>query len=391
MQKVKNILLYTTLFILGSYFLFDGLAVAKGFLIPVSIAVLLSLLMLPLCRWLEGKGISRGWAVLVCDLCILLAIMGLFFLVSAQIKNIVDDWPQLKKQVQPKMERMQQFFEDKTGLDADPHIQSFMEQVPFSTQSVPEGETQAGDQAKSRDTENEVTTLAKSAIGLFGIFAATLLVLVYVFFFMYFRRKFRKFILMAVPASGREKAEDTLRKTSTVAMNYLVGKGVLIIFLAALYGIGLSIVGIEYALLISIIAALLSLIPYIGNVIGGGMAMLLGLVTGGGFEAAIGVLIVFSIIQFIESYILEPFVVGHKVDLNPAFTIIVVVLGGAVWGVAGMVVAIPYLAILKVVMDHIEPLKPYGYLIGEEEDEKNGGWLDKFENWFDKKVVSRFR
>ena len=103
---------------------------------------------------------------------------------------------------------------------------------------------------------------------------------------------------------------------------------------------------------------------------------------GGGATAILGVLIVFSITQFIESYILEPYVVGHKVEINPVFTIIIVILGGALWGVAGMIISIPVLGILKVVFDHVPYLHPFGYLIGEEEKEGGVNFFKKIKGWF---------
>jgi predicted PurR-regulated permease PerM len=129
----------------------------------------------------------------------------------------------------------------------------------------------------------------------------------------------------------------------------------------------LSVSGVKSAILISIIAALLSLIPYIGNIIGFVLAIAMATFTGAGSVAFIGVTITFTIAQFVESYILEPYVVGKKVDLNPLVTILVVVLGGAVWGVTGMIISIPVFGILKIVFDHISVFHPLGYMLGEED------------------------
>jgi predicted PurR-regulated permease PerM len=99
----------------------------------------------------------------------------------------------------------------------------------------------------------------------------------------------------------------------------------------------------------------------------------------------IGILITYAIVQFFQSYILEPLVVGAEVNINPLFTIIIIVVGEMVWGVGGMVLAIPMLGIVKIICDHIEPLKPYGFLIGEEKKKKNSGIVDKIKGMFKKK------
>src|SRR5690606_10976306 len=107
--------------------------------------------------------------------------------------------------------------------------------------------------------------------------------------------------------------------------------------------------GLKHALFISLIAALFSLIPYVGNIIGLVLAIAMSFLSQGDTGQIIGILIVFSIAQFVESYFLEPFIVGAEVDLNPVIVIVGVVLGGIVWGVMGMILAIPLLGICKVV------------------------------------------
>jgi predicted PurR-regulated permease PerM len=168
------------------------------------------------------------------------------------------------------------------------------------------------------------------------------------------------------PDDKREHTKEVLVNAAQVSQNYLSGRMLLILFLAILYSVGLSISGVQNAILISILAAFLSLIPYVGNVVGYVIAVVMSLIAGNGLTSVIGISATFFIAQFVESYILEPYVVGSKVDLNPVVTIIVVVLGEAVWGVVGMLVAIPVLGIIKVVFDNVSVLKPLGYLLGEE-------------------------
>ena len=184
------------------------------------------------------------------------------------------------------------------------------------------------------------------------------------------------------PDNQQSQTRATISEIILISQNYLSGRLLLILFLAILYTIGLSVSGIEQAILISVLAAVLSLMPYVGNILGFGLAVAMVVISGSGLNGVIGVSVTFGVAQFVESYILEPYVVGEKVNINPVFTIIVVVMGGAVWGIIGMLIAIPALGMLKVVFDRIPTLQPIGYLFGGEDigDEEPGNF-DKMINW----------
>ena len=150
----------------------------------------------------------------------------------------------------------------------------------------------------------------------------------------------------------------------------------MIVGLWILYSVGFSIVGLKYAVFFAILCGLLEIIPFVGNLTGNLLAIIMVIIQGGGFGMILGVVITYAIVQFLQTYILEPLVVGAEVNINPLFTILVLVAGELVWGIAGMVMAIPLLGIIKIICDHIEPLKPYGFLIGREK-KKKPGWFGK--------------
>ena len=164
----------------------------------------------------------------------------------------------------------------------------------------------------------------------------------------------------------------------------LVGKIILIGILAVLYAIGLSIAGVKYAIIIAVLAAVFSLIPYFGNIIGFVLAAALAIVSGGGLTSLAGVAITFTVAQFAESYILQPLVVGQKVNLNPFFTIIAVIAGNLIWGITGAVIAIPYLAIVNIIFDNIKPFRPVSWLISDksdDDDDDEPGTEEKIKDW----------
>lgn len=387
-EKAKTILLYSTLLIICLFFFFLGLVKSKSFLAPLSVAALLAMVMLPISRWMEDKGIKRALASLFSTLIILLFFVLLAGVLSYQVRSFVQDWPQIQERLQPKIEQLQEFVAEKTGISIQEQDQKLAEQIPGSSSGSEDSSSSSGSngQEKGPGTEenqqqstNEDGSQSDSSSGsmlssagnflsmFFGFLGTFLLIFVYIFFFLLYRRKFKTSILKMVPDDKQDKTQKIISESAEISQNYLFGRLILIIFLAIIYSIGLSISGVKHAILISVLAALLSLIPYIGNILGFGLAIGMALFSGSGLTGAIGVSITFAIAQFVESYILEPYIVGDKVNLNPVITILVVVLGGAVWGVTGMLIAIPALGIAKVIFDRIPVLSPFGYLLGNED------------------------
>jgi predicted PurR-regulated permease PerM len=213
---------------------------------------------------------------------------------------------------------------------------------------------------------------ALSNIGssLMGFVVDFILCLVYIFLFMYYRTRIKKFILQLIPAEQKENAQQILHDIQKVTQQYLTGLGWMILCLWVMYSIGFSIVGVKYAIFFAILCGVLEIVPFIGNLTGNLLAILMVIIQGGGTGMILAVLVTYAVVQFLQTYLLEPLVVGAEVNINPLFTIIVLVLGELVWGIPGMILAIPLLGIIKIVCDHIEPLKPYGYLIGHDRKKK---------------------
>ena len=352
-SKGKKILLYGTLTVIGLYFLFQGLAQAKAFFIPLVTAVILSLLMMPLATKMENSFMNRMASSLLNTFILFLVSVGFMALVSMQVKAVVDDWPQIKETMQPKLEQLKDWLFEHTPLE-ETDLQKSEEgsNIPMMG-----GDSNTGQQAAS---------FLNAAIGFFGDYLITF---IYIFFLLNYRHRFKVFLLKLFPESKRENVKEVIENSANVTQKYLVGKLFLIGLLAVLYAIGLGISGVDNFILISIIAATLSLVPYIGNIVGFGLAMTFGYLTSGETGVLIGILLTFTVAQFVESYILEPYVVGDQVDLHPFFVILVVIIGNMVWGVMGMVLSIPVLAIINVVFLHVEPLKPFGFLFSQEDDD----------------------
>jgi predicted PurR-regulated permease PerM len=197
-----------------------------------------------------------------------------------------------------------------------------------------------------------------------------IIALVYFFLLLRFRLHLKRFVLKIVPEPDRRTALDVLHQSSGVIQKYLTGLGLMILCLWVMYGIGFSIVGVQGAIFFAILCGTLELVPFVGNLIGTALTILFALTQSksGGSGMVLGIVATYFVVQSIQSYILEPLVVGREVKIHPLFTILVIVLGELLWGLPGMFLSIPLLGIAKIICDHVPALQAYGYLIGEEEN-----------------------
>ena len=171
-----------------------------------------------------------------------------------------------------------------------------------------------------------------------------------------------------------------MHQAQKVAQEYLGGLSLMIVSLWIMYGIGFSIAGVKNAIFFAIICGLLEIVPFVGNLTGTALTLAMSLVQGGDMGLVIGILITYGTVQFIQTYLLEPLVVGAEVNINPMATIVGLVAGELLWGIPGMILAIPLMGVGKIICDHIPALEPYSYLIGQEKKE-GSGWKKKLKDF----------
>jgi predicted PurR-regulated permease PerM len=413
-DKTLHLLLYWALLIVGVYFFFLGLVRGKTFLAPVAVAAILAMVILPVANWFEHRGMKRVWAALCADLLILFFFAVLTGLLAFQVKRFTEEWPTMKQKLEPKITQLQQYISEKTGLTMEEQKQKVQETVQGAASSGGSGQAagagkndqQAGQNqsqqqlseqpqeqtaSKGQQAGQDGGLMAKASsfiVKFLGFIGTCMLVLVYIFFFLLYRKKFKDSLVRMAPDDQRAKTSAMIAHAAEVSQSYLFGRLIEIVFVAIVYSTGLLISGVQNAILISILGAVLILIPYLGNVIAYVLALGFALFSGGEMGQVIGVTVTFGLTQFIETYTLEPYLVGGKVNLNPVATILVVVLGNVLWGVVGMLVAIPALGIVKVIFDNVPVLNPLGYLLGEEDtDGESGGMFDKAMDW----IKDKFR
>ena len=349
-----------TFFLLFTILFFYGIIIAKNFLSTLILGVIFSYLIYPLVRFLEER--ARFPRVLANLLSIVLLIAVLTFAIYILYKNaelITQDMPVLVQKAQANIDQLESFIEASFGYSAE-------SQNLFVDDAIKELFNVSGNFTRSifKGTTSTVFTL-----GLMPVF---------MFYMLFYREKFYRFIIMAVPSKREEDAKKIIKRITNLIPRYVGGIFTVVFILCILNSLGLYIIGVKYAILFGIISALFNVIPYFGTWIGASIPFTFALLTGDTPGLALGVLLLFVIIQFLENNILTPNITGTYVSLNPLFTIFFVIIGGMVWGIVGMFVVIPVGAVLKIVFEQSKSLKPYAYLIGAtEENRKRAVWRQK--------------
>jgi len=358
MEKLQR-----SVYLLLFFFLAVGsLYFARDFLIPLALSAMFAMLFVRLGNYLEEKGIQRGWSSLICVLLLVIFVAGAFTLLSLQISNLADNMGGIKRRLLDMLEQVRLWIYQTFGVSYEKQEQIFKEQ------------------SKSNGTGS----IGSFAGSFMGILLNSILVTVYIYLFLYSREHIKQFILKLFHADKRAKTEKVIGQSVQVAQKYLSGLSAMIVMLWIMYGIGFTIVGVEYAIFFAILCGLLEIVPFVGNITGTSITVLAVLVQGGDGGMLLGVVITYMLVQFFQTYILEPLVVGKQVSINPLFTIIVIVAGEMIWGIAGMILAIPLLGIVKIICDNVPALQPYGFLIGSEKKKGKPGMMEKIKKMFSK-------
>jgi predicted PurR-regulated permease PerM len=332
----------------------------KPFLVPLVLASILAMLFLPLAAKLESKGWNRVLSSLACVLILVIVIVGLASLLYWQISGLAEDLTQMEQKIRQTIQQLRQFVSSTLGISQQQQQQLIQKQQ------------QSGGSGQMAQVVGGIMS------ALTGFFVNLILVLVYTFLLLFLRSHLKKFILAKFPSTPERDTEAILRDGTNVARKYVSGLAMMIAMLWVLYAIGFSVAGVKNAIFFAVLCGLLEIVPFIGNITGTGLTLIMGITQGGGSGVIIGILITYALVQFIQTYILEPLIVGSELKINPLCTILGLVAGELIWGIPGLVVVLPVLGILKVVFDRIEPLKQYGMLMGEEKKPPKKSPFKKF-------------
>lgn len=345
MQKT-NLGRYASILFILSITIF-GLVLAKNVLIPLAISIFFAYLIYPIVARLERWGVHRGLSIFVVIFLSLCILTSVILLVSVRISSIDVNLVQIRARVDTKVDELILLMESRLGLNSH-SLDSLFNRISESVFSI--WESKLG------------TLFSATTTTIFQI----LILPVYTFFLLFYRTKTANFILRLISRKNRETAVKILREISRITTRYMGGLLIVVSILAVLNSLGLVIIGVPHALLFGIGAAVLNLIPYIGTFVGGLAPIVYVVFTQEDpLQMMLQIFLLFMAVQFIENNLLTPGIVGNSIKINPFAIIFSLLIGNLIWGVAGMLVVVPFLAIAKTIMRNVEELKPFAYLIGD--------------------------
>lgn len=317
-------------------------------LVPFAFAGVLAVLLNPMNEWLLRRRVPRLVAISVTVLIALVVVVGLLYFLVLQVADFADEIPTLQKRLNEYLAQSQNFFRKEL------HVSS-RKQMEYVNKGLDKALADGGG-------------IAVSILGALSDMAVNLtLIPVYVFLILLYKPTLVLFLRQIFAETGDKKVGEILTEVKSVIQSYISGLLIEAAIVSAMNVVGLMLLGIPYALLMGVIGGLLNMIPYIGGIIAIALPMLIALITmQDGLTSALLVVLAYSIIQFLDNNLIQPKIVASKVRINALFTILVVLAGNMLWGVGGMFLSIPILAVLKIVFDRVEDLKPWGMLFGDQ-------------------------
>lgn len=328
-----------SLFLVG-YLLYIG----KFIIAPFFMASLLALLFLPFAQFLERKlKFHKVLSGLVCVMSVLLIIGGISFFFGTQFSEVGDDIPELIREVQSGFKDLQAGVSERFNVNISQqteYIDNGLKQMLSSSGSV-------------------LSQTVSSVSGTLGFFLFTL---IFLFFILSYRTGFRIFLIDIVGEEHKEKAMEVVREIREMSGGFLLGISLQVIIVASLVFGLLLVFGVKFGLVLAIFSGILNIVPYVGIYVAAFITCLVAFVTVSPVTALyIG--IGYVVIHTIDANVIYPFIIGSRVKVNPFFTILGIMVGASLWGILGMFLALPALAIIKIVAHQVKPLVPLGKLL----------------------------
>lgn len=332
--------------VLGLVAFFYVLYIGREILVPLTFALIFSILLNPVTNFLIRLKFNRVLAILVAIFLMMVITGGILFFIASQISMFSDAFPELRLKFNGILNQILIWITETFNIKKSQVMAWLHDQ-----------------EKKGMGSVGGIIGDALSTVS--GIAIVFLIIPVYMFLFLFYKPLLMEFIAKLFSSDKHTVVQEVLQQTKSLIQNYLVGLMIEMSIVAAMNSIALLIIGIRYAILLGVIGAILNLIPYIGGLIAIALPMIMGLLTDDPMSSLF-VLAAYILVQFIDNNFLVPKIVASKVQINALISIIVVLIGGAIWGFSGMFLSIPLTAIVKVVFDRVDALKPFGFLIGDD-------------------------
>lgn len=321
--------------------------IGKDIFMPLFFAIVLAILLLPVNNRLQKWGVPKIPAMLLSILLALVFIVGIIYFLSHQVSNFTNDMPTIKQHLNDHWHTAQEWISKKFNI-------SYKQQED------------AVKEATSGMKDSGTGIVGSTLMTAVQMLLMVVLLPIYTFLVMYYRHLIRKFFNDIFAERHQTSVNEVMEESKNIVQGYMVGLLIEMAIVAGLNAVGFFIIGIQYAIFLAVLAAILNMIPYIGMLIATILCMLITLTTSTNISDVLLVAVVLTVVQFIDNNFLMPYIVSSKVRINALVSIIGVLIGGALAGVSGMFLSIPGIAIMKAIFDRVDGLKPWGMLMGDD-------------------------
>ncbi len=340
--------LRATVILFGLILCSYALSNLRDILVPFSFALFLAILINPLVNRLMGWKLPRIPAIAVALLASIIVILAIWYFLATQMMHFTTQLPAFEKKATDLVSKLQQDLAAK---------------IPLDKQNQYIAEARAG-----------IKPLIAQTLGsVLGTLTTAFLLPIYTFLLLYYKTLMVNFLYEIFAEQNEAEVRTVLQRVRGAIQSYMYGLLLEGLIVATMNTIALMLLGVQYAVLLGLLGAILNVLPFIGGILAALLPMVVATVTKDGMHTQVWIAISYIIIQFIDNHFLIPYIVSSKVKINALISIVVVLLGAAVWGLSGMFLAIPFIGILKIIFDRIPEMQPWGRLLGSEIDVRQTG------------------
>jgi len=336
----------TSIFLIGLIAFVAILYIAQGIIVPLVFAIIFAIVLHPVVNFFVRLRVNRILSIVIALLLTTIILAALVALLFTQASRFTDSWPLL-------VDKFTDILNQTISLAA-----GYLEIDPTK---IHEWITKSVSELLNFNNASIGKTLVTVGNGVMIMFLLPL----YIFLMLYYQPLILEVIRRLFSDSNQSQVKEIVSQTKSTIQRYLTGLIIEAVIIAGMDIAVLLALGVDYAILLGVIGALLNVIPYIGGLVAVALPMMVALATNSSAWSPLYVLVGYYIIQLIDNNYIVPYIVASKVKINALFSIIVVFVGNAIWGISGMFLSIPLLAIVKLIFDHIESLKPWGLLLGD--------------------------
>lgn len=315
---------------------------AADIVIPILISAFLAIVLLPAVNWFEKK-LSLTWSVIIVLFITLIFLSGIMWVIGNQVSGLVRDLPNLESKYKVLIDTVSLQLQNTLGIDEDEQLRMFKDSLKgasvYATNVL-------------LSTTNTLSLLVQIPI--------------YVFLILIYRDRFKKFLTSMLPNS---EGLSWKKEIDGVLKGYLSGLLMVTMIISILNTVGLLLLGIDHAIFFGVLSGILTIIPYVGIFIGALLPAVFALLTKDSGWYAVGVIAMFSIVQFLEGNFITPRITGSKVSINALAAIIALLLGAKILGITGMILAVPITGVVRVLLAYSKHLKPFVILLEDKDEE----------------------